>query len=109
MAYRIVEITKPSEIHVVNHQLQVEQEDGKFTIPLEDVEIILCIGAKIRFSTMGLGEINQAGIIVVGFGKKHEPQTIIQPFFSNPSNPKIARFLAEFRIFSLIILFQSFF
>lgn len=81
MAYRIVEITKPSEIHVVNHQLQVEQEDGKFTIPLEDVEIILCIGAKIRFGTMGLGEINQAGIIVVGFGKKHEPQTIIQPFF----------------------------
>ena len=83
MAYRIVEITKPSEIHVVNHQLQVEQEDGKFTIPLEDVEIILCIGAKIRFGTMGLGEINQAGIIVVGFGKKNEPQTIIQPFFSN--------------------------
>ena len=81
MAYRIVEITKPSEIHVVNHQLQVEQEDGKFTIPLEDVEIILCIGAKIRFGTMGLGEINQAGIIVVGFGKKNEPQTIIQPFF----------------------------
>ena len=59
----------------------MEQEDGKFTIPLEDIEIILCIGAKIRFSTMGLGEINQAGIIVVGFGKKHEPQTIIQPFF----------------------------
>ena len=83
MAYRIIEITKPSEIHVSNHQLQVEQEDGKFSIPLEDIEIILCIGAKIRFSTMGLGELNQAGIVVVGFGKKHEPQTIIQPFFPN--------------------------
>ena len=32
---------------------------------------------------MGLGEINQAGIVVVGFGKKHEPQTLIEPFFPN--------------------------
>lgn len=83
MAYRIVEITKPSEVHVTNHQLIVEQEEAKFSIPLEDIEIIICIGAKIRFSTMGLGEITQAGIIVVGFGKKHEAQTLIEPYFPN--------------------------
>ena len=74
-----MEITKPSEVHVTNHQLIVEQEEAKFSIPLEDIEIIICIGAKIRFSTMGLGEITQAGIIVVGFGKKHETQTLIEP------------------------------
>lgn len=79
MAYRIVKITKPSEVHVTNHQLICEQEEVKFSIPLEDIEIIICIGAKIRFSTMGLGEITQAGIIVVGFGKKHETQTLIEP------------------------------
>lgn len=78
MAYRIVKITKPSEVHVTNHQLICEQEEAKFSIPLEDIEIIICIGAKIRFSTMGLGEITQAGIIVVGFGKKHETQTLIE-------------------------------
>ncbi len=33
MAYRIVEITKPSEVHVTNHQLIVEQEEAKFSIP----------------------------------------------------------------------------
>ena len=79
MAYRIVKITKPSEVHVTNHQLICEQEEAKFSIPLEDIEIIICIGAKIRFSTMGLGEITQAGIIVVSFGKKHETQTLIEP------------------------------
>ena len=79
MAYRILKITKPSEVHVTNHQLICEQEEAKFSIPLEDIEIIICIGAKIRFSTMGLGEITQAGIIVVGFGKKHETQTLIEP------------------------------
>lgn len=79
MAYRIVKITKPSEVHVTNHQLICEKEEAKFSIPLEDIEIIICIVAKIRFSTMGLGEITQAGIIVVGFGKKHETQTLIEP------------------------------
>lgn len=81
MAYRIVELTKPTECHVNNHQLIVEQEDGTVQIPVEDIEIILCIGAKIRFSTMGLGELNQAGIVIVAFGKKHEPETIIEPYF----------------------------
>ena len=61
----------------------MEQEDGTVQIPVEDIEIILCIGAKIRFSTMGLGELNKAGVIVVGFGKKHEPETIIEPYFPN--------------------------
>ena len=42
MAYRIVEITNPSEVHVMNHQLLIEQEEAKFSIPLEDIEIILC-------------------------------------------------------------------
>ena len=82
MAYRIVELTKPTECHVNNHQLIVEQEDGTVQIPVEDIEIILCIGAKIRFSTMGLGELNQAGIVIVAFGKKHEPETKQQKQFS---------------------------
>ncbi len=83
MAYRIVEITKPAECHVTNAQLVVEMEDGSVQIPVEDIEIILCIGVKIRFSTMGLGELNKAGIVIVAFGKKHEPETLIEPYFPN--------------------------
>lgn len=60
MAYRIVEITKPAECHVNNHQLIVEQEDVTVQIPVEDIKIILCIGAKIRFSTMGAGRIKSS-------------------------------------------------
>lgn len=89
MAYRIIEITKPAECHVRKHQLIVEMEDGTVQIPLEDIEIILCIGAKIRFSTMGLGELNQAGILVVGFGKKHEPVNLIEPFCPNERHARI--------------------
>ena len=92
MGYRIIEITKPSECHVTNGQLVVEQEDGTVQIPVEDIEIILCIGAKIRFSTMGLGELNKAGVIVIGFGKKHEPETIIEPYFPNQRHSSLLKF-----------------
>lgn len=91
MSYRIVEIVKPSECHVNNHQLVVEQEDETVQIPVEDIEIVICIGAKIRFSTMGLGELNQAGIVIVGFGKKHEPETIIEPYFTNQRHTAFLR------------------
>ena len=83
MGYRIVEITKPSECHVPHGQLVVEQEEATFQISIEDIEIVICNGAKIRFSTMGLRELNKAGIIVLGFGKKHEIETIIEPYFPN--------------------------
>lgn len=91
MSCRIVEITKLSECHVNNHQLVVEQEDGTVQIPVEDIEIVICIGAKIRFSTMGLGELNQAGIVIVGVGKKHEPETIIEPYFTNQRHTAFLR------------------
>lgn len=83
MSYRIVEITKLAECHVNNHQLVVEQEKGTIQIPVEDIEIMICIGAKTRFSTMGLSELTQAGIVIIAFGKKHEPETIIEPYFPN--------------------------
>lgn len=91
MSYRILEITKPAECHVTNSQLVVEMADGKVQIPLEDIEIILCIGAKIRFSTMGLGELNKAGIVIVAFGKKHEPETLIEPYIPNQRHSAFLR------------------
>lgn len=91
MAYRIVEITKPAECHVVSSQLEITLEEGSVHIPLEDIEIILCIGAKIRFSTMGLGELNKAGIVVVGFGKTHIPETLIEPYFPNQRHSSLLK------------------
>lgn len=42
-----------------------------------------------QYFTMGLGELNQAGIVVVGFGKKHEPVNLIEGYFPNERHSKI--------------------
>ncbi len=61
--FRILEITQPSEIHVTALQLTVEQEiepkKRKITVPLEDLELIICTGANIRLSTMALSVLSE--------------------------------------------------
>lgn len=89
MPYRIVQITKPSECHITNHHLIIEQEEGTADIPLEDIQIVICIGAKIRFSTMGLSELAKEGIVIVNFGKKHELESIIEPYYPNARHAKM--------------------
>ena len=54
MAFRTLEITKPTEIHIKNSQLELTQEDGQVYIPIEDLSVIMTIGSNIRLSTMDL-------------------------------------------------------
>ena len=61
--FRILEITQPSELHVTANQLTVEQEPEpkkkrKLSVPLEDLELIICTGANIRVSTMALSVLS---------------------------------------------------
>lgn len=38
MSFRTIEITKPSEIHIVKNQFKIKQEERKVKIPLEDID-----------------------------------------------------------------------
>lgn len=53
MPFRILEITKPSEVHINFGQLEITQEE-KIVIPIEDLYQITAIGPNIRLSTMDL-------------------------------------------------------
>lgn len=78
--FRILEITKPSELHVTANQLKIEQEkEGQpenkrkkntttISIPLEDLELIICMGSNIRISTMALSVLseNKIGMVIIG-------------------------------------------
>ena len=69
--FRILEITQPSEVHVSANQLTVEQiieskKKRKVSVPLEDLELIICTGANIRLSTMALSVLseNKIGVVI---------------------------------------------
>ena len=52
MAFRTLEITNPTEIHIKNFQLELTQENQEpIYIPIEDIAQITTIGVNIRLST----------------------------------------------------------
>ena len=80
MAFRTLEITKPSEIHVKESQLLITQEENTFSIPLEDLNHIICMGPNIRLSTMAISKITSFKIILVILDEKYMPSVSILPF-----------------------------
>lgn len=94
--FRILEITKPSEVHVTANQLTIEQElepknKQKFSIPLEDLELIICSGSNIRLSTMAFSVLSENKIGVVIIGKDYMPSSIVLPYDANVRNASIAK------------------
>lgn len=65
MSFRIVEISNPSELHIRNHQLLIQQKEKEFVIPLEDLIQIFRIGPDIRISTKALSIISQYKITLI--------------------------------------------
>ena len=94
--FRILEITQPSELHVTANQLTIEQEIApkkkrKVSVPLEDLELIICTGANIRLSTMALSVLSENKIGLVTIGKDYMPASIVLPYDANVRNAQIAR------------------
>lgn len=94
--FRILEITQPSELHVTSNQLTIEQQiepkkKQRVSIPLEDLELIICTGSNIRISTMALSVMSENKIAVVIIGKDYLPSSILLPYDANVRNASIAK------------------
>ena len=83
MAFRTLEISQPSELHVKQGQLTVSYEDGTVNIPLEDLSHITCIGPDIRISTMALTQLATHGVGLVTLDKDYHPAASLTPCATN--------------------------
>lgn len=94
--FRILEISQPGEIHITANQLTVEQEidlkkKRKISVPLEDLELVICSGSNIRLSTMALSVLAENKIGLVTIGKDYLPASIVLPYDANVRNAQIAK------------------
>ena len=83
MGFRTLEIRRPAELHVTMGQLNIEQEEGIVTIPLEDLTTIVCIGSNIRLSTLGMAQMARCGITVLMIDTTYKPAAVLLPVESN--------------------------
>ena len=105
MAFRTLEISKPTEIHIKNNQLLLYQKALEQTnknkklskhkskpdyeyldnyekiceIPLEDLATIVCLGSNIRISTAALNSLIDNKVLLISLDKKYNPISIVSP------------------------------
>ena len=80
MAFRTLEITKSSEIHIKDSQLMITQEDKTLFIPIEDLHHIICHGPDIRLSTMALSRLAMNKVVLTTLDEKYLPTAIVFPY-----------------------------
>lgn len=90
MAFRIVSIENPAEVHVANGQLLVEQDDRSVTVPVSDMLMLVASGPNIRMSTMAQAILADAHVIICHLGRNHHPAALTIPMVANTRQTKVA-------------------
>ena len=83
MAFRTLEITRPTEIHIKNNQLELTQEGNQFYISIEDLSTITAIGPNIRFSTMDMSILARNHVAITTLDNSYYPTALVLPFEGN--------------------------
>ena len=79
MAYRIVSIENPAEVHVREGQLVVTQDRGEATIPVREMLVLVVCGPNIRMSTMAQTMLTNEKVVTLFLGRNHHPAAMLVP------------------------------
>ncbi|RRF88661.1 MAG: type II CRISPR-associated endonuclease Cas1 [Coriobacteriaceae bacterium] len=90
MAFRIVSIEHPAEVHARNGQLVVIESEGTASIPIEDIMMLIADAPDIRISTMCLDMLAVHHVMVVTMGRNHMPSSMTIPMVANARQSRVA-------------------
>ncbi|MDO4467505.1 MAG: type II CRISPR-associated endonuclease Cas1, partial [Bacillota bacterium] len=83
MSFRILEITNPAEIHILNHQLEIQSGKNKIYIPIKDLDIVICQGPNIRLSTNDITILAQNKVLLMTLGNNYLPSSMTLSYENN--------------------------
>ena len=86
MAFRIVSIENPAEVHVRDGQLVVIQDKGTASIPVKDIKVLIVSGPSIRMSTMAQTILANNKNATLFLGRNHHPAAML------PHQPQLGLF-----------------
>jgi len=91
MAWRSVVITRPSRLTLKHQALMVEQDDGKVTIPLEDMAVLLIENPQVNLTAQVLSECAARQIAVITVGESHHPNGVLLAYLPHSRALKVMR------------------
>jgi CRISPR-associated protein Cas1 len=84
-------IQNPAKLNLSKGQLRLENDEGEFTLPLEDVTTLILESPQISLSSTLLAECQDKGVAVLTCDKTHMPNGILLPFQPHSRQSRVAR------------------
>lgn len=84
-------IQNPAKLSLSKGQLQLTNDDGEFTLPLEDITALILECPQISLTSSLLAECQEKAISVLTCDKTHIPNGVLLPFQPHSRQSKVAR------------------
>ncbi len=84
-------IQNPASLNLLRGQLQIKNEEGVFSLPLEDITALILESAQIGLTSSLLSACQTQGICVVTCDASHIPNGVLLPFQPHSRQSKVAR------------------
>jgi len=84
-------IQNPARLSLSKGQLQLENDDGVTSLPLEDIGCIVLESPQITLSSALLGRCQDMGVCVVTCDDTHMPNGVLHPFMPHSRQSKVAK------------------
>lgn len=89
MAWRTILIQNAAKLALAKGQLQISTESGDFTLPLEDIAVLILESPQITLSSSLLSACQDNGIGVVTCGETHMPNGLLLPFHEHSRQTRV--------------------
>ncbi len=90
MAWRTLLIQNPARLSLWNNQLALDNDDGRFTFPAEDLTVVILDTPQIQLSSALLSYLQERGVAVLTCDKKHMPNGLLTPFQPHSRQSEVA-------------------
>jgi len=89
LAWRTILIQNAAKLALAKGQVQINTEAGTFTLPLEDIAVLILESPKITLSSSLLSACQDNGVGVVTCGETHMPNGLLLPFHSHSRQTRV--------------------
>ena len=90
MGWRVLQLTKPCKLSVKNKQLLYDSDDNKFTIPIEDLSVVILDTGYVQLTGTLLSELANRGAVLFSCDSSHIPNGTFVPFHKHSRHSEIA-------------------
>lgn len=84
-------IQNPARLNLSKGQLRLENEEGEFTLPLEDITALILESPQIALTSSLLSECQDKGVAILTCDKTHTPNGVLLPFQPHSRQSRVAR------------------